>query len=85
MSPCLLETCLRLPVVEVAALVPAAAPLLFALARQHALPDPEEFTFQVLRRAIDDRDCWVRSGLPARVWLCGLALQMARPAHAPAI
>lgn len=83
MSPCPLDACLRLPLVEVPALVPAAAPLLFALARHHALPDPEEFTFQVLRRAVRERDCWLRSGLPARVWMCGLATQLAaRARHA---
>ena len=72
-----------LPLAEVPALVPAAAPLRFALARRHALPDPEGFTFQVLRRAVRERDCWLRSGRPTRVWRCGLATQLAaRARHA---
>ena len=81
MSRCPLDACLRHPTIEVPLLVPAAAPLLFALARRHALLDPEEFTYQVLSRVVQERDCWLRSNLPARAWMCGLAVQVAQ-AHA---
>ncbi|WP_189067709.1 hypothetical protein [Deinococcus radiotolerans] len=78
MSCCPLDACLRLTHLEVPLLVPAAAPLLFAVARRHALSDPEEFAYQVLSRVVQERDCWLRSDLTARAWLCGLAAQVAQ-------
>ncbi|GGR80176.1 hypothetical protein [Deinococcus sedimenti] len=85
MSSCPIERSLSLPEPDWSALVRTASPLLFALAQRNRAQDPEEFTFRVLRRALTERGCWVRSGLPARVWLCGLALQMARAAHPPRV
>lgn len=81
--PCPIERYLNQPVPDWAPLVQAASPMLFALARRHDVRDPEEFAFQVLRRALAERRCWSRSGLPGRVWLCGLALQAARSASPP--
>lgn len=78
MTACPIDDCLRRSDPDWDRLVRSTGGTLFALARRHSLPDPEAFAFEVLRRAVRDRDCWQRSGLPARVWLCGVALQMAR-------
>ena len=85
MTPCPIDDCLRPSETDWGRLVQATAGTLFTLAQRQGVPDPEGFVFEVLRRAVTDRACWLRSGLPARVWLCGVALQQARHVHATRI
>ncbi|WP_139806374.1 hypothetical protein [Deinococcus hopiensis] len=50
-------------------------PLLFALAQRHQLPDPEEAVHLALQDICTFCACWEKSGLPAHVWVAGIARQ----------
>ncbi|UQN08052.1 hypothetical protein [Deinococcus sp. QL22] len=61
-EPHALHTCLQ-----------AFAPLLFALAERAQVADQEEAVEAVVRDLATHALSWPRSGLPARVWVTGMA------------
>ena len=48
-------------------------PLLFALAAHHRLARPEEAVYLAFTEVRRCAHCWEPSGLPARLWVAGVA------------
>ncbi|MVN88600.1 hypothetical protein GO986_17835 [Deinococcus sp. HMF7620] len=63
---------------ELAECVRTFGPVLYRLAQHEGLPDPEEATYLALSRVQVHCESWTRSGLPARVWVLGVARQLYR-------
>lgn len=49
------------------------SPLLFALAAHYRLAQPEEAIYLVFEEVRRQAACWEPSGLPAQLWIAGLA------------